>query len=85
MQETLSDHEPVPLVGEKRGHDDDGDPLLATGIGTQTRLELEMKIKMKMKMEPEQSLRRKKKNLVEVEESGRNTRDPLADSVPWVS
>ena len=36
MQNTLSDDEPVPLVGEKRGRDDDDDPLFATGSGTQT-------------------------------------------------
>jgi hypothetical protein len=58
LQETLSDDEPVPLVGEKRGRDDDrhDDRMTATRysqLELELKLELEMKIKMKMKMEPE--------------------------------
>ncbi len=34
LQDVLSDDEPVPLVGEKRGCDDDDDPILATGTQT---------------------------------------------------
>ena len=38
LQDIPSDDEPAPLVGEKRVHDDDDDPLFATGTqtGTQT-------------------------------------------------
>ena len=36
MQDTPSDDEPAPLVGEKRVRDDDDDPLFATGTQTGT-------------------------------------------------
>ena len=34
LQDVLSDDAPVPLVGEKRGRDDDDDPIFATGTET---------------------------------------------------
>ncbi len=37
MQDVLSDDELVPLVGEKRGREDDNDPIFATGTETGTR------------------------------------------------
>ncbi len=36
LQDVLSDDEPVPLVGEKRGRDDDDDPIFASGTETGT-------------------------------------------------
>ena len=36
LQDVLFDDEPVPLVGEKRGRDDDDDPIFATGTETGT-------------------------------------------------
>ena len=54
MQDVLSNDEPVPLVGERKGSDDD-DPIFATGTETGTRDENQNEIRNEdgTRIEPE--------------------------------